>query len=364
MEVFRCSVQYWNQIRIEFGRQGPLSQHLPALAFALVFAFAGTASANPIAEGTTSLKLNKGVAKVLKQNKVKVVPLKPAKVQKGSVAFPITGGSLDPTTAVGSIRHSGGLRFQSGKRKLVARNFTVKTGKGNVLIAKVGKASVRLLSVDLSKAKVSRSGLGITVRRVNVALTGAAAKALNKTFKVKLFKKGLVLGKVVVKTQPESVGIAATSSTDLTLDPIAAGALTSLGVAVAPIDPASVLPSGAIAFPITGGRADAATLAGEITHSGGVSLTKGETVVELTDFTINVDADPDLTAVLNGGPRVSILNLDLSGLTVDITGRNITLGNVSANLTAAAAGALSGAFGAEIPEGLTLGTATVNAVAN
>jgi hypothetical protein len=334
---------------------------LAALAIALFFAPA--ASANPIASGSTSLTLNKGVANVLKKNKVSVTPIAPSKVQGGAISFPVTGGSLDPSTAVGNIRHSGGLRFKAGKRQLVARSFNVRTGKGNVLIAKVGTASVPLLSVDLKKAKVARNGLGITVSRVGVALTGAAAQALNKTFRVKLFTRGLRLGTVVVRTQPSSVGIAAQGSTDLELDAVAAGALTSLGVAVAPIAPATVLPSGEISFPITGGRANTSTFAGSITHSGGISLTAGDTVVQLTDFTINVDGEPDLTAVLNGGDRVSILDLDLSGLTTDVTGRNITLGGVSADLSVAAAGALSGAFSADIPSGLTLGTATVNAVA-
>jgi len=132
---------------------------------------------------------------------------------------------------------------------------------------------------------------------------------------------------------------------------------------VAPIAPATVLPSGEISFPITGGRANTSTFAGSITHSGGISLTAGDTVVQLTDFTINVDGDPDLTAVLNGGDRVSILDLDLSALTTDVTGLNITLGGASAGLTAAAAGALSGAFGAPIPAGFILGKATVKAVA-
>ena len=334
-----------------------------AVTLAFILVFAGTAKANPIASGSTSLFLNKGVANVLKKNKVRVAPIRPAKVQRGAVAFPITGGSLNPATAVGNIRHSGGLRFQSGKRRLVARNFTVRTGKGNVLIARVGKANVRLLTVDLSRAKVTRNGLGINVTRVRVALTGVAAQALNRTFKVRLFKRGLVLGSVVVRSQPKSVGLAADGSTDLTLDPTAAGALTALGVAVAPIGPASVTGSGDIAFPITGGRVDTSTFAGAIRHSGGISLTKGATVVTLTDFTINVDGDPDLTAVLNGGDRVSILDLDLSGLTIDVTGRSITLGNASAALTEGAAGALSAAFDATIPSGLVLGAATVNAVA-
>jgi hypothetical protein len=334
---------------------------LAALAVAL--SMAPAASANPIASGSTSLKIDKGVAKVLKKNKVSVTPIAPAKVKGGAIAFPITGGSLDPATAVGNIRHSGGLRFKAGKRQLAARSFTVRTGKRNVLVAKVGRATVPLLSLDLKKAKISRDGLGITVRSVSVSLTAPAAQALNRTFKVRLFKKGLRVGTVVVKTQPSSVGLAAEGGTGLTLDPVAAGALTSLGVAVAPIGPASVLGGGEISFPITGGRVNTSTFAGSITHSGGLSLTKDATVVELTDFTINVDAEPDLTAVLNGGDRVSILDLDLSALTVDVTGRNITLGNASADLTAGAAGALSAAFGASIPAGLTLGNATVRAVA-
>ncbi len=85
--------------------------------------------------------------------------------------------------------------------------------------------------------------------------------------------------------------------------------------------------------------------------------------MELTSFTINVDAAPDLTALV-GGERVSILSLDLSGLTSSVKGRRVTLGGVKASLTAAAAGALNGAFGVTaFTEGLVLGTATVSAQA-
>lgn len=337
-----------------------------AITLALVLAFTGTAAANPVAQGATALKLNPGVAKVLSKNGVRVAPVGPAKVRNGAIAFPITSGRLDPTNAVGGLRHSGGLRFQAGGKSLVVQSFTVRTDRGgalaNSLVAKVGSSSVRLLTLDLGRAQVNRRGLGVLVSGVRVKLTAGAASALNRTFNVRLFKRGLTLGTVAVAAQPKTVGLEATSSTDLTLDPAAADALTGLGVAVAPIGPASALPSGEIAFPIDGGRVDASTFAGQIRHTGGISLTKDATVVNLTNFTINVDGDPDLTAVLNGGDRVSILDLDLSGLTVDVTGRNVTLGNASAGLTAAAAGALSAAFGAEIPAGLVLGNATVRAV--
>lgn len=329
-----------------------------------VFALgAGSAAANPIASGSTILKLDKPVAKVLKANGVKVVPLKPAKPKSGGISFPVTGGNLNPATAAGTIRHSGGLRFQAGGKKLATRSYIVKTGKGNVLKARVGGARVNLLSLDLKRAKITRKGFGINVSRVGVSLTGTAAKALNTTFGVKLFSKGLRLGHVVVKTQPVSVGLAAQGSTDLALDPGTAQALTDLGVSAAPVGPASVTPGGELSFPITGGRANASTFAGSIGHSGGISLTAGSTVVELTEFRINVDADPDLTALV-GGTRVSILSLDLTGLEASVQGRRITLGNVVGSLTADAAAALNAAFGVTaFTEGLVLGTATVNTVA-
>ena len=334
------------------------------VAFAMVLVLASAASANPIASGSTALTVDKRPAEKLKKNKIVVQRVKPAKVQKGSFVFPVTGGKLEPDDpSTGVIRHSGGLKFKKGKRKLVAKKFVIKVASG-VVVAKVGGNNVRLLSVDLSKAKISRDGFGITVKRVGLSLTGAAAKALNKTLKTKAFKKGLRLGHAVVKTQPSSVGLAAEGSTDLTPDAGTVGVLVGAGVVPAPIAPATVTSGGDFSFPITGGRNDVTTFAGEIRHSGGISLTKGMDVLELTDFTINVDGDPDLTAVVNGGDRVSVLDLDLSGLTVAVDPLDITLGNVAANISADAAAALSATFGLPDVTGALLGNATVNAVAN
>ncbi|MDQ5894545.1 MAG: hypothetical protein QG596_806 [Actinomycetota bacterium] len=329
---------------------------------ALAVPMAPAASANPIGSGSTSVKLRPAVAKVLKANGVSVAPVKPAKVKGGAIVFPVTGGNLDPVSAVGQISHSGGLRFKGGKRALVTRSFTIRT-KAGILQGKVGGATVNLFKVDLKRAKITRPGLAVNVRGAVLSLTGTAAKALNQTFRVRLFKPGLVIGTAVVKVVPSQVRLAASGSTDLTLDPGTAQALTDLGVTAAPIGPAEALPSGALSFPITGGRANTRTFAGAVRHSGGISLSAGATTVELTDFTINVGADPDLTALV-GGQRVSILSLDLSSLEAKVVGRKITLDKVEANLTQAAADALNAAFGVTaFTEGLTLGTAKVNAVA-
>ena len=105
---------------------------------------APAASANPIAAGSTKLTVDKKPAKKLKKNKIAVKRVKPAKVQKGSFVFPVTGGNLKPTDpSTGVIERFGGLKFQKGKRKLVAKKFVIKVANG-VVVAKVGGGNVRL----------------------------------------------------------------------------------------------------------------------------------------------------------------------------------------------------------------------------
>jgi hypothetical protein len=210
--------------------------------------------------------------------------------------------------------------------------------------------------VDTSRARITRVGLDTRITRVRVSLTAAAAKALNATFSTHLFRAGLELGNVTVRATPESVALAS-GTTSVALDAGAGAALQSLGIAAAPIG------SDALAFPITGGRVNAKSYAGSITHSGGIALSRGATRVELTDFTIDIDSAPELTALV-GGQRVAILSVDLAALKASVKGRRITLSGAALKLTAAAAGALNGAFSTTaFTEGLLLGTATVQATA-
>jgi hypothetical protein len=333
---------------------------LAAIVAVLLVAPSGAMARVDLAGGATKLKLYGATAKVLAQNGVTVQPVGAAKVRGGGIAFPITGGAINPATAAGRITHSGGLRLSAGGKRLTLRGFNVHVGaKRAILTAKAGDARLTVLSLELAKAKIRRPGLGTTVTGIRAALSGQAAKALNAYFGTSLFSKGLPIGKVAVRAKPAEVEFAG-GATTLALDPGAASALQSLGVAAAPIDPASAGSDG-LSFPITGGKANASTFAGRIRHSGGIRLSKGSTVVDLTSFTIQVDSDPDLTALV-GGQRVSILNLDLSQLDAQVKGRRITLSGVKATLTAAAAAALNQAFSTHaFSEGLLLGTATVRA---
>jgi hypothetical protein len=320
-----------------------------------------TASAKiKLAGGSTTLRLAPLTAEALARGGVKVAPIDPAKVRGNGVAFPITGGAINPASAAGRINHSGGLAFRAGGTRVAVRNFRVHVGaKRAILTAKVGPGRLTVLSLSLANAKVVRKGLATVVKGVRAKLTGEAAQALNGAFSTDLFSKGLAIGSVTVRAKPAEVELAG-GATTLALDPGAATALGSLNITAAPADPAGATGAG-LAFGITGGKANAKTFAGSIRHSGGIRLSRGNTVVDLTSFTINVDSDPDLTALV-GGQRVSILNLDLSQLTASVEGRRITLGAVKASLTATAAGALNSAFGTSaFTEGLALGAATVAA---
>jgi hypothetical protein len=161
--------------------------------------------------------------------------------------------------------------------------------------------------------------------------------------------------------------------TTLTTDPSTTGVLVSNGILPLPVGPATVAPrfgadglSLRYGFPITGGRVDAATLAGFINHSGGlrfVNIANGHTLT-LTNFRIRISDHPGLTAAVNRDPsmRVRVLNLDLSHAVVDKHPPLVKVWNVKATLTRTAASALNSALGVSFfSKGITLGTAQVKA---
>lgn len=166
-----------------------------ALAVASPAMATETHSTVTIKGGRTSLTIAAGTAAVLTKNGVSVTAVKPARAHGATFSFPIKGGSVDPTNAAGTIRHSGGLQFRVGHTKLVVKDFVIDTTKG-VLTARVGGTRTRipLLKLDTSTAKISVKGSWVTVSGVGASLTAEAAAALNKTFGVSLFTAGLPIG--------------------------------------------------------------------------------------------------------------------------------------------------------------------------
>ena len=337
---------------------------IPLAAAAALLATAPAANAAVgLSGGSTQVTLNKGTAQALSSLGVSVTPTGRARANGTRVTFPITGGSIDPATAAGTIRHRGGLRFRGHGKSITLKDYNVSVGNRIRLSARVGNARVTVLNLT-GTPKVTRAGFNTNVSGLTAELTTAAAKALNATFGVHAFRKGIKLGRVKVAAQFDATELLATGQTGLAIDPGTLQALTSLGIAPGVIAPATLTAATVTAnFPITGGRAKLDLSSGVIRHSGGISLTKGATVVALTDFDIRLGSAPQLFASLNGGAtKVAIIDLDLTGVTPAVSGRTITLDGVTAKLTQGAADALNGAFATTaFTAGLVLGKAKVEA---
>ncbi len=298
--------------------------------------------------------------KVLTGAGFSIAPVGPAGPSGASIAFPVSGGEIDPSNAAGVINHRGGLAITKGSTTVRLTDFVVNTVDGE-LFARVGNSRLQAIDIDTSNAGVIRRGPGnidTWVVRAQAKLSRDGARALNSAFGVTLFTPGLTLGRVDVR--PSSAAVILTGgATTLTFAPGAAAALTSLGITPDTVAPATA-PNGVPSFPITDGKLTV-RFVGEVKHSGGLRFTKGTVVVPLTQFIIDTQAPPTLTGNVGAtSAQVPLLQLDLSNASTGFSGRQAVATNVKASLTPQAAGALNAAFSTTaFTAGLELGTARV-----
>jgi len=311
-----------------------------------------------------------------------------------SVTFPITSGYVEihsnkhhrPGYIEGSIEHYGsGLTLTAGSTVVTLSDFVVDPGD-SLLYASVNGVPDKapLLQLDGRAVTVSKDGSGDVVLNGTIAnLTDSAAASLDSAFGTAAIKGGTPLGTVhlVAKgTANTYTGKVAeiprvTGTTSLDLNAKTAAALTSLGVT--PGVTGSATASGSsVSFPITGGDAvihankhyAPGYVDGVILHQGsGLTLTKGGTTVELTNFTI----DPGHSVLygdINGtvpAANVPLLQLDGRPLVITTGGGQVHLDGTIANLTPTAAAALNKAFGVTaFAAGMPLGTAHIAASAS
>lgn len=150
-------------------------------------------------------------------------------------------------------------------------------------------------------------------------------------------------------------------------------ALQSLGVTPGVISPTQ-LNKTTVNFPINGGAIDVKTAAGNIGHTGGLTLSAGGTVVSIQNFTIDTTAKtPVITGlvVANGAlvGRINLFDLALPGnLKLPLLQYRsvlIDLSEVGVTLDGAAASALNQVFKTDgFAAGLGIGTARVRAFTN
>ncbi|HXS34074.1 MAG TPA: hypothetical protein VN758_09925 [Solirubrobacterales bacterium] len=372
---------------------------LAALVALLAFAPFASAASNPLASGTTTISLNKGLVKKLKKYNVKVKKISPATVKGRLVSLPVSGGSLDPITGLGTIEHSGGIKFKAGKKSAPVNTLVLDTTTGS-LNAKVAGKSMKFASVK--GFTVARNGFGANVSIKALKLTGKAAKQLNKKLGFSGQKKGKgkakgnkrasvskalqppfkgnqVLGSSASETQPKIVGVLPTGNAQLVLSPEALKKLAQVGpenppasgnhpfaVKLAPVEPTKIVSLSPVTavFPISGGTMGPTATAGVLQTAGGLKLTqnleavgKGETNLVMGNIWVDLGAKTASVEVTITNPktpeanlgnlgRASIADINLTGATItsDPATRTVSVQNASATLQAVTAETLNSVF--------------------
>lgn len=359
------------------GRAAMLSVAVALVASVALLALAPLASAasDPLASGTTTITLNKGLYKKLKRNDVRVLKVSPAKVKKRKVTLPVSGGSLDPTTGQGTTEHSGGIRFKRGKRSVTLKSFVLDTTNSD-LFAKIGGKRWKIAKVK--GTTFARNGFGTNLSASNLKLTGKAAKKLNKKLGLsggqRPFRGGGSLGAASSETQPKTVTVVAQNRATLVPDAGTFKKFATKGVNpltnITPIAPAEKVAAGggfAFTFPISGGSLAPDLSTGTVNASGGIEIKKpGGSTVSFTNLSIDFATKVVLAdSVVNGtaAGRSSIATLDLTGATVvvDSSARTVTITNAVVRLQELSAALLNKEFpgGEEFVTGDSLGTLSV-----
>jgi hypothetical protein len=373
-----------------------------ALAALLALAPFASAASDPLASGTTTVKLNKGFVKKLKKSGVKVLKLSPASVKGSTVTLPVSGGSLDPVTGLGTVEHSGGIKFKAGKKSAPVNTLLLDTTTGS-LNAKVAGKSMKFASVK--GFTVARNGFGANVSVSSLKLTGKAAKQLNKKLgftgqkkskgkgkghkraassKVVQppFKGNQVLGGSTSETQPKTVAVLPTGNATLALSASALQKLRNVGphapgeegpfaVKLSTVPPTTVLSAGpppTLGFPISGGTLAPNASSGILQTSGGLKLvqnlegapppgTRGETTLVMGNIWVDMGAKTATVEVTITNPktpeanlgnlgRSSIADIQLTGATIssDPITHVISVQNASATLQEVTATTLNSVF--------------------
>jgi hypothetical protein len=372
-----------------------------ALVALLAFAPLASATSDPLSSGTTTLTLNKGFAKKLKKSGVKVLKLSPGTVKGRTVTLPVSGGSLDPTNGLGTVEHSGGIKFKAGKKSAPVNTLVLETATGS-LNAKVAGKAMKLASV--TGVTFARNGFGTNVSIASMKLTGKAAKQLNKKLgfsgKKKSGKSGgkakdnkrasaskvvkppfkgkQVLGSAASETQPKTVAVVPSGNATLALSASALQKLNNVGphapgepgpfaVKLSTVPPTSIVsvgPPPTVAFPISGGTISPTASAGILQTAGGLKLVqdlemagKGVTTLTMGNIWVDLGAKTATVEVTIENPktpeanlgnlgRSSIADIQLTGATItaDPTTRVVSVQNASATLQAVTAETLNSVF--------------------
>jgi hypothetical protein len=324
-----------------------------ALLVLLALAPSARATSDPLGSGTTKLVFDKGFLAFLKKDKVALSATAPARLKAGSLALPVSGGLIDPTTGKGTIEAEGALVFKGDRKKVPLKDLTVKT-KHSPLIAKVGGSQLKVATS--SKLAFKREGFGSSFSAQKLKLTAKVAERLNKKLRPKApFAEGQLIGSTVSKTQPLTATILEKNRATLVLDSGFLAKLNARFVSVNPIFPAEHV-GGTFTFPIIGGGAIAPDASTGTLRSGGdmEALQLGGGQLFWHEFWLDLGAKSDSAeANLQPSPpyagktgRIPIIDANMSAASIsqDPKARTITVSGAPLTLRTQTAAALNQLF--------------------
>lgn len=146
----------------------------------------------------TTLALDETLAGLLARNDVTVEPIAPATASDDGITFPITGGTINSESLVGTIEHSGGLRFSADGENVEVTDFVIDTS-ADTLTATADGEQLPLLGVNLGDIARSSDGDIILLEGITTTLVPEAAVVLNDAFGVVFFSEGVEVGDVTIR---------------------------------------------------------------------------------------------------------------------------------------------------------------------
>lgn len=166
--------------------------------------------ATNISGGITSVQLNSSFVDALTSLRVTPSALNSSGFAGGTVVFPISGGSIDLSTALLEVIHEGGLSLSVPGVTVDLSNFIITNFSGNTVLLTgtvsangnlVGRIPLFRLTLPPTLSTPINPGRdgGFTVPEVGVNLTAEAATALNQAFRVTAFREGFGIGTASVR---------------------------------------------------------------------------------------------------------------------------------------------------------------------
>src|SRR5262249_20505850 len=158
------------------------------------------ASSDPLGQGTTKLSFAEGFLAFLKKDGIALGANAPARLSRGVLTLPVTGGLIDPTVGKGQIETEGSFFFKGRRKKVPLKRLTVKTEHAP-LVAKVGGSQLKVGTS--SKLSFKRVGFGSNLQAKALKLTAKVAERLNKKLRPENpFAEGQLIGTLKSASQP------------------------------------------------------------------------------------------------------------------------------------------------------------------